>query len=499
MPNVGALRLGEGYCSERRLEIPSGDAALAPLQLDLLEVVELNRPLFASMAEDRRGEYGGLTAAEVVDRMAGFAALKLCEGREEPKDRDLLACMCLRLGLCYSDPLLGDELVQKHMAVCFSVSAERTRIVAKYVSEPLLAEAACRLLQGRFSRALESLVPSLQHTDLASPHGGTLGELVAAIVLTVAFDTAKAQRVGFLQRAGSPDALHTTPIALRRFLDVFLGAEEQRQLVEACRPAKRSAAAGQQRGRGRGREQEQQQEQEQEQEQEQQQEQEHEQQQEQRQPTCWERLQASWVRFLAFYQTAGEVSRARLVTAFRHGSALIARPGQEGFDLALPLVLPARRHGTAQHTRPSQHSISGVFVQVKNRTREISPGECEDILARLCQSAQQVCGRTRPCIAVLMQVGRGGISQGRDGATTAQARVHMRENVLCIVKPQLDAAVYPFLAGRDLASLRSIGWAQSAVDTIIDPFLQLGIDRPAAQEPVDFFGPEVFARFSPLE
>src|SRR5690606_20829409 len=96
-----------------------------------------------------------------------------------------------RLGLCHPDAAQGDELVKRNMAVCFFISRERTNMIAKYTSEPLLGQAACMVLQKTFTATLSHILASFRRMDLVSPSGGTIGELVAAVIFLRSYDTAK--------------------------------------------------------------------------------------------------------------------------------------------------------------------------------------------------------------------------------------------------------------------------------------------------------------------
>ena len=126
----------------------------------------------------------------------------------------ILAC---RYPLVPTDAMDSDALMSSHMATLVKINLYRTVMRCQYVPEPILQEAAARLLKDddHFEFALSHLEEWLysQHVGPQSTKGGT-GELIASIILSRAYDKASI-KLG--------NKLFSDPIPLAQFLEELAG------------------------------------------------------------------------------------------------------------------------------------------------------------------------------------------------------------------------------------------------------------------------------------
>jgi hypothetical protein len=108
----------------------------------------------------------------------------------------------------------ASELVAQHMATCIAITEERDKLFIRYPSEPILAAASAQLWNRNQKRnlrkALEKLVGSIRIGDVEA---GYRGELVARILLCMAYDSAAASTYTDARR--SP---FTKPVTVEAFL-----------------------------------------------------------------------------------------------------------------------------------------------------------------------------------------------------------------------------------------------------------------------------------------
>ncbi|CAG8670090.1 3660_t:CDS:2, partial [Paraglomus brasilianum] len=101
-----------------------------------------------------------------------------------------LAVLSSRISLdITAESHVSSELVAGFMGICVHVSEDQHQLLAFYPSEPILAEAAASLMQCErvFGKLLSFLLDALQ-TGYVKP--GYCGELVAHLLLTIAWDQA---------------------------------------------------------------------------------------------------------------------------------------------------------------------------------------------------------------------------------------------------------------------------------------------------------------------
>ena len=124
------------------------------------------------------------------------------------------------------------ELVQSHMATLCSISNDGSQLYFRYVSEPILAEAAATLMQPVDSPFhLEDLVKKLHEATSATPpaikYTGAVGELVAELILLAAQDLAVKDSSDKLDLVESP----SKPITVKQFLEALVGKDNFKEKI----------------------------------------------------------------------------------------------------------------------------------------------------------------------------------------------------------------------------------------------------------------------------
>lgn len=162
-----------------------------------------------------------------------FAKQKLSYvlNREDNLNKDsILASMAVRFGINgIMDHTLASTFMSSYLGTCVYIGTDRLRMLVQYVPEPIVAEAASQIIHGRamededwdysvdsstFANYLELFGEKLTRglVDV-----GDLGELLARVVLSLAYDYAHIT----LSQIGS-DNLFTDSISLKTFLNVLL-------------------------------------------------------------------------------------------------------------------------------------------------------------------------------------------------------------------------------------------------------------------------------------
>lgn len=172
------------------------------------------RPLWASSI------CAGKTITEVIE----FAKCKLLGGHQPTqrieilfdKEEDRIAVSLALVGCLVSLDIsvqsqLTHLLVGSYMATCIAVSEDRENILVIYPSEPILSEAALRLIEVTENRTfvLDRLEISLKNGLVEA---GFRGELVARIILILGW-----------QHMLSGDTLYTQEKSVRDFLNTLFG------------------------------------------------------------------------------------------------------------------------------------------------------------------------------------------------------------------------------------------------------------------------------------
>ena len=139
--------------------------------------------------------------------------------RDDHRNLAQLAALDIRLLLAFEPNAKGvkaqEDMVAGRMRIAHSVPKHREYMRSSYPSEPILAEAAARIwakYQQKDKQHPEAVIPEMlqEHLTAGVIGKGERGELVARLLLTLAYDAA-------VRRCGS-EGLHTRAVPLAAFL-----------------------------------------------------------------------------------------------------------------------------------------------------------------------------------------------------------------------------------------------------------------------------------------
>lgn len=146
------------------------------LKKDLLDLFHLGRPLWSTIP----------TLPELV-LLAQQKLLCMNDISKIETDAQYLALLSCRVGLQVSPrEELASTLVEKHMAICSSISSDRKFVTTSYGVEPVLHEAACKLMVNVWPACLERIASLLLTKGFVE--GGVRGELICRLFLLYTFD-----------------------------------------------------------------------------------------------------------------------------------------------------------------------------------------------------------------------------------------------------------------------------------------------------------------------
>lgn len=197
-----------------------------PLNEFLREFFRQGRVLWGRTLDDFR-DTESPTAA--VLRAITSAKCKLMGGinfeddiKQDPRrviiDQNMIALWCVRASLLVKPQgELASDLIANRLGVCLAVSQNRKTVYVGYSSEPLVAEAAARILNHskiKFGENLEPLISFIRE-GLVEP--GPKGELTVRILLTLAWDHAIHKK-----QEGSPDFMYTCPLTVKEYLSALM-------------------------------------------------------------------------------------------------------------------------------------------------------------------------------------------------------------------------------------------------------------------------------------
>ena len=174
--------------------------------------------------------------SEFRSKIVMFAICKLlCAGTTKITDKveeQTLACLSVRLGLEFKTPAwlegrldIECRQVERHMRVCLAATPGLQKIVTICPSEPLLAEAAYRVM--RASTHVKWISKFVGHVDSFYVDVGKKGEVVAGLIILMAYDKAR----GSLQSLGNNDLLTEDGkvsgrvISVLDFLSALIGSD----------------------------------------------------------------------------------------------------------------------------------------------------------------------------------------------------------------------------------------------------------------------------------
>jgi hypothetical protein len=193
---------------------------------ELAEAFSLGRPMWtAYYFADRQS-----VTHQTLSRAVGFAKQKLTFCRE-PKgpldDMAVVAVFAVRFGITgVMDHSLATDLMSLYMGTGTYIDEDRIRMVVEYPPEPILGEAACQVLHlvpdgglAFSERHLSKYILSFVEKCISGQvHAGRIGELLARIMLSLAYDRAHLAAL----KAGARQ-FFSQPMNLESFIQAFLG------------------------------------------------------------------------------------------------------------------------------------------------------------------------------------------------------------------------------------------------------------------------------------
>lgn len=149
----------------------------------------------------------------------------------------ILAAIALRLLLEFEPmrQITEDKLVQGHMRVAFSVPAHREYMRSGAPSEPILAEAAARVMANSMSSKAMLSANILAYVKSGLISKGEHGELVARLLLTLAHDAACRPPASSSQvsRLTPIATQYSQPVAVLDFFKELLGKDHMEKVLHS--------------------------------------------------------------------------------------------------------------------------------------------------------------------------------------------------------------------------------------------------------------------------
>lgn len=280
-----------------------------------------------------------------------------------------LACMSMRFGIWgVMDHSYASALLSSYMATALYIGEDRIRMFAHYVPEPILAEAVCQLIYregtelltakgidpsfGTLKQALEIFESCLVSGLL---DGGNIGELVARMTLSLAYDRL---HIDAIQRLGEKDSsfvLFSDPISLSSFVDILVPQAYRARYREMFKTDCFNESHD----------------------------------------SCRLLLSRGEIAFTSFELIDGDsglkLTQAFLKAAFSRRFAYIGVSNQAGCDLVIPVRIPEPETGADRY--------SAVIVQVKNYGRSMESQQLrfndagEKLTPEYCCDAKYSSGR----------------------------------------------------------------------------------------------------------
>lgn len=253
------------------------------------------------------------------------------------------------------------ELVESRMRIAYSVPEHRRYMYSGYPSEPVLAEAAAQCW-AELSNANIS-IPGLLSAFMDNGYigKGERGELVARLLLTLAFDAAVKQHTSAAtQRSQFQQYTHSVPLKI--FLEKLFGVVHAGTILESY-PNVGMLQLGQ-------------------------------------------AFPNAHVQFTHFIRAGDSsiMSTSGAYAAILRSSAIQCSSGQKAIDILIPVVLEP------PSTPLEEAVMSGILISVKDRAEASSEAETDIDAAKLgffpdTQEPYKGTGHGRPYIAVVLELG----------------------------------------------------------------------------------------------
>jgi hypothetical protein len=280
------------------------------------------RPLWGSLLEAQSHNMA-LTSDRIIDlardKIIGgtnFTSWKQDKSRKTFSAAETLSILGPRLCIDVSPwTSLSSQLVSNHMWLCLHVSEQRDRIATSLPSEPILAEAASRIMNDPsvdVSELLNVLASTFKEGVVL---GGYRGELVARFLLLRAWDVACDKRIQ--STTLTVNNQYSLSMPLGDFLKSLLASEAYEKLAPHLEDEKDSTYM---------------------------------------QSTLCNAL----IKFTHFVKVTYTPSRQELLQFFIRGAAILCKECEKGADIIIPIFMG--KVGTSLDA----DRISYVLIQVKN-------------------------------------------------------------------------------------------------------------------------------------
>src|SRR5258708_2385849 len=253
------------------------------------------------------------------------------------------------------------QLVASHMRTAFSVLRHRKYMRSGYPSEAWLAEAAAQEMQHLLKRqptfAFDTLDELLESGIIEI---GERGEVIARVIMLHAYDRA-------VQRASprSDPIRFSRGCLLTEFIECMFSEEAAKEVLDS-----RSHDAGSYNGN---------------------------------KLTFRERFKKARVRFTHFERLHDQnvLSAMGCVLGMMRCAAFVAQRGEEGRDMAIPIILDAERLGSDLLTKDN---MTAILIQIKNRCE---PGTIASNVITLggSEDVPFFSGGSQPYISLVMELG----------------------------------------------------------------------------------------------
>lgn len=283
-----------------------------------------------------------------------FAIIKLLCSAHPDKLSDLspdrrLACLAVRLGLDFRATGWVQQQsertqVERHMRLCIVASSGFTEVLTISPSEPLLAEAAFCVATYPNIAKWTMAAALLHHVKSSYLSAGDRGEVVAALLVTLARDAACSQNKKPVHIRESPsrtvdqhkvDGAHRV-VSVVSFLQALLGDEATALLAAKpyrARPGEDATSL----------------------------------------QSAFENA-SIWFNHITKVESASMLERKNLCNLVARGAAMLCANGQCGVDLVIPIVF---------NDSLAPKNISAILIQVKNELKFNSRASCSHLFASL--------------------------------------------------------------------------------------------------------------------
>jgi len=278
--------------------------------------IPLKNPLHTTSS--RFGSYWDHLPLEIKNELTiiDYAGQKLLNGPNQLRGDNsagTLACLSVRFALEFNMDVSARDVshtqVERHMRLCIAATVGLEKMITISGSEPLLAEAAYRLMKSTKKSAVRHLA---EHSDLNSIDRGRRGELVATLLIMQAYDAARAISNGRC-------------VSVANFMEALLPASKYKTLL-GSRPSSLPMDSDT--------------------------------------AETFEEIfkdYGLWFNHVIKIEKKEMISIDHLWKFVTRGAMILCATGQEGIDIVLPV------HYLTQNLGPS--SVTAVVVQVKNAER----------------------------------------------------------------------------------------------------------------------------------